>query len=69
MRPDTSAVFSALADPTRRAVFEHLVGKGEQNVSALTKFARISQPAVSKHLRVPKEAGLVADRRAGRETP
>lgn len=68
MAPNTSVLFAALADPTRRSIFECLVGEGEQNVRALTDFARISQPAVSKHLRVLKDAGLVADRRAGRET-
>jgi DNA-binding transcriptional ArsR family regulator len=59
-------VFAALADPTRRAIFEHLARDGEQNVRALT--ARVSQPAVSKHLGILKHARLVRDRRAGRET-
>lgn len=68
MARDASTLFAALADPTRRAVFERLVGEGEQNVRALTEFAGISQPAVSKHLRVLKETGLVVDRREGRET-
>lgn len=68
MTPDASTQFAALADPTRRSMFERLVGEGEQNVRALTDFANISQPAVSKHLRVLKDAGLVTDRREGRET-
>src|SRR5215831_12571853 len=60
-------LFRTLADPTRRAIFERLCRQGEQTVSALTKFAGISQPAVSKHLGVLKHSGLVRDRRMGRE--
>ena len=62
------AVFAALADPTRRAIFQRLSQDGEQTVHVLTDQASISQPAVSKHLAVLKRAGLVDDRRAGRET-
>ncbi len=61
-------VFRALADPTRRGIFEELTRKGEQTVHALTRFAGVSQPAVSKHLTVLKRAKLVGHRRAGRET-
>jgi DNA-binding transcriptional ArsR family regulator len=61
-------LFRALADPTRRALFERLCRKGEQTVAALTARAGISQPAVSKHLAVLKEAGLVRDRHEGRQT-
>jgi DNA-binding transcriptional ArsR family regulator len=61
-------LLKALADPTRRAIFERLVREGEQNVVALTKQAGVSQPAVSKHLGVLKLAGLVQDRRDGRQT-
>jgi DNA-binding transcriptional ArsR family regulator len=61
-------VFSALADPTRRAIFERLSRHGEQTVRALTERAGVSQPAVSKHLGVLKLAGLVRHRRDGRET-
>jgi DNA-binding transcriptional ArsR family regulator len=61
-------VFKALADPTRRALFERLARDGEQTVHALTDRAGVSQPAVSKHLGVLKDAKLVRDRRAGRET-
>ena len=57
--PDT--VFKALADPTRRALFERLCREGEQTVGALTAGAHVSQPAVSKHLGVLKRAGLVRD--------
>jgi DNA-binding transcriptional ArsR family regulator len=64
----TNPVFRALADPTRRAIFAELSGKGEQTVHALTSFAGVSQPAVSKHLSVLKKARLVRHRRCGRET-
>ena len=63
-----SEIFRALADPTRRAIFEHLATGGERNVRALTEFAGVSQPAVSKHLAALKLAGLVRDRPEGRET-
>lgn len=62
------AVFKALADPTRRAIFEKLCMGGEQTVGALTGQGTVSQPAVSKHLAVLKGAGLVADRHEGRQT-
>ena len=67
---DTAAteLFKTLGDPTRRALFERLCRDGEQTVRALTDQAGVSQPAVSKHLGVLKHAGLVQDRRAGRET-
>jgi DNA-binding transcriptional ArsR family regulator len=61
-------LLGALADPTRRAIFERLGREGEQTVRALTDRAGVSQPAVSKHLGVLKHAGLVCDRRAGRQT-
>ena len=61
-------LFRTLADPTRRALFERLCREGETTVGALTARAGISQPAVSKHLRVLKQAGLVHDRHEGRQT-
>lgn len=61
-------LFRTLADPTRRAIFEGLCRDGEQTVGALTLRAGVSQPAVSKHLGLLKQAGLVADRQAGRQT-
>lgn len=61
-------LFRALADPTRRGVFERLCRKGEQTVGALTTAAGVSQPAVSKHLALLKHAGLVRDRHEGRQT-
>ena len=68
MQAAPDALFKTLADPTRRAIFERLVRDGEQTVRALTDHAGVSQPAVSKHLGVLKLAGLVRDRREGRET-
>ena len=61
-------LFRTLADPTRRALFERLCREGEQTVGALTAQAGVSQPAVSKHLRLLKQAGLVRDRHGGRQT-
>ncbi|GIK47320.1 MAG: ArsR family transcriptional regulator [Hyphomonadaceae bacterium] len=61
-------LFSALADPTRRAIFERLCREGENTVSALTAKAGVSQPVVSRHLGVLKKAGLVRGRQDGRQT-
>jgi len=58
-------LFHALADPSRRAIFEALV-HGEAAVKDLTARFDISQPAVSQHLATLKGAGLVNDRRDGR---
>ncbi|WP_428427122.1 ArsR/SmtB family transcription factor [Pararhizobium sp.] len=66
--PDQATVFKALADPTRRAIFEGLCRDGDQTVATLTARAGISQPGVSKHLAILKGAGLVSDRHEGRQT-
>jgi uncharacterized protein YndB with AHSA1/START domain/DNA-binding transcriptional ArsR family regulator len=58
-------VFQALADPSRRAIFESLT-RGEAAVKTLTTRFDISQPAVSQHLAALKDAGLVTGRREGR---
>jgi len=68
MQTSADVVFKSLADPTRRAIFERLCREGEQTVWELTEDAGVSQPAVSKHLGQLKSAGLVRDRRQGRET-
>jgi DNA-binding transcriptional ArsR family regulator len=57
--------WTALGDPTRRAIFESLV-EGPQAVGELAAQFPVSRPAVSQHLKVLKSAGLVADRQAGR---
>jgi DNA-binding transcriptional ArsR family regulator len=62
----TPDLFRTLADPTRRAVFERLAGEGELSVGDLTAGAGVSQPAVSQHLAVLRQAGLVTERREGR---
>ena len=56
--------FAALADPTRREVFEHLA-RGPSAVGDLAQGLPVSRPAVSQHLKVLKEAGLVIDRAEG----
>jgi|SRR5580658_6048748 DNA-binding transcriptional ArsR family regulator len=68
MQAAESEIFKALADPTRRAIFERLTRQGEQTVHALTGSFNVSQPAISKHLTVLKRAKLVRHRRDGRET-
>jgi DNA-binding transcriptional ArsR family regulator len=56
--------FVALADPTRRRVFEKL-SSGPKSVGEIARGLPVSRPAVSQHLRVLKDAGLVADRAEG----
>jgi DNA-binding transcriptional ArsR family regulator len=57
-------VFSALTDPTRRAVFERL-RQGPRAVGEIARGLPVTRPAVSQHLKVLKEAGLVTDRGEG----
>ncbi|HVU42371.1 MAG TPA: metalloregulator ArsR/SmtB family transcription factor [Xanthobacteraceae bacterium] len=57
-------LFAALSDPTRRAIFER-VAKRPQAVASLARGLPVSRPAVSQHLKVLKEAGLVTDRAEG----
>ncbi len=59
-----SIALGALGDPTRRAIFEHL-GKQASAVVDLAALVPVSRPAVSQHLRVLKEAGLVRDVQVG----
>jgi DNA-binding transcriptional ArsR family regulator len=61
-------LLKTLADPTRRAIFERLCRDGKTTVVGLTAQAGVSQPVVSKHLRILKQAGLVDGRHVGRET-
>lgn len=69
MQPNAEdRLFRALSDPTRRALFERLCREGEKTVGALTAGAGVSQPVVSKHLAMLKQAGLVRDRHEGRQT-
>jgi DNA-binding transcriptional ArsR family regulator len=57
--------WTALGDPTRRAIFERLVER-PRAVTELASGLPVSRPAVSQHLKVLKEAGLVVDRQAGK---
>ena len=61
-----TAIFAALADPTRRRILVRLANHGEGAVTALAKPFRISPPAISRHLRVLEKARLIDRRRAGR---
>lgn len=60
-------VMRALADPTRRAVFERIARSDEVNVAELTRASGVTQGAVSQHLKSLKQAGLVAERPQGRQ--
>src|ERR1700688_3498213 len=60
------AVMRTLADPTRRAVFERIVSSEEITVAELTRGSGVTQGAISQHLKLLKQAGLVADRPEGR---
>ena len=62
------ATFAALADPTRRAILARLAS-GEASVNDLTKPFHISQPAISKHLRVLERAGLISRGRDAQRRP
>ena len=59
-------VLRTLADPTRRAVFERIVGSSEITVVELTRGSGVTQGAISQHLKSLKRAGLVAERPEGR---
>jgi DNA-binding transcriptional ArsR family regulator len=60
------AVMRTLADPTRRALFERVVGAKEISVGELTRGSGVTQGAISQHLKSLKQAGLVAERPEGR---
>ena len=62
------AVFGALADPTRRAIVERLAS-GSATVAELTRPFRLSQPAISKHLKVLERAGLISRGRDAQRRP
>jgi DNA-binding transcriptional ArsR family regulator len=63
-----TAVFSALADPTRRAILARLA-RGEATVSQLAEPFELAQPTISKHLRVLEEAGLIETSRDAQSRP
>ena len=62
-----TAVMRTLADPTRRALFERIVGSDEITVAELTRGSGVTQGAISQHLKSLKLAGLVAERPDGRK--
>jgi DNA-binding transcriptional ArsR family regulator len=65
---ELSAVFAALADPTRRAILARL-REGDATVSELAAPFRMSQPAISRHLKVLEQAGLISHRREATSRP
>lgn len=64
---DPQSLFAALADPTRRAVFERLSAEGPASASRLAAEMPVSRQAIAKHLSLLDEAGLVERKTAGRE--
>lgn len=66
--PDLDASFAALADPTRRAILARLA-EGEATVQDLARPFAISQPAISRHLKVLEDAGLIETRIEGTSRP
>jgi DNA-binding transcriptional ArsR family regulator len=60
------SAWTALGDPTRRAIFERLI-EGPHGVGELAATLPVTRPAVSQHLKVLKDAGLVVDRAAGKQ--
>ena len=68
MHPNLDAAFSALADPTRRAILARLA-EGEATVLELTAPFEMTQPAISQHLKVLEDAGLVIRRVQGTKRP
>ncbi len=68
IQPETiTTVMRALADPTRRAVFERIVDADEITVVELTRGSSVTQGAISQHLKALKQAGLVYERPEGRK--
>jgi DNA-binding transcriptional ArsR family regulator len=63
---DVTTLMRVLGDPTRLAIYEHIVEAGEATVGALTRRSPVSQPAISQHLKALRSAGLVSERRSGR---
>jgi len=68
MKATLDAAFSALADPTRRAILARLA-KGEATVTELAKPFEMTQPAISQHLKVLEDAGLIIRRVEGTRRP
>lgn len=62
------SVFQALSDPTRRAILEHLI-QGEATVDEIRKPFEMSQPSISRHLKVLEQAGLITTRIDGTSRP
>lgn len=67
MFPATGTVFAAVADPTRRMLLERLRSEGPRSISELAADLPITRQAVAKHLALLHDAGLVRDRKQGRE--
>ncbi|RZQ60162.1 ArsR/SmtB family transcription factor [Amycolatopsis suaedae] len=64
--PTATDVYQAIADPTRRTILD-LLAEGDRSAGTLAESFRMSRPAVSQHLKVLREAGLVSEQRSGRQ--
>lgn len=64
---NVTTLLKTLADPTRRAVYERITRDGQATVGELVKGSRVSQPAISQHVRALRDAGLVSEERKGRQ--
>lgn len=64
--PSTADVFRAISDPTRRAILA-MLGDADRSVTELAEPFRMTQPAVSQHLRILRDAGLVSAAKSGRQ--
>lgn len=62
MSTDVSNIFDALSDPTRLSIVERLMESGEQAAGALAEPFAVSKPAISRHLRILEDAGLIEHR-------
>ena len=69
IEPRLPSLFAALADPTRLAIVERLLARGEQSAGDLAEPFAISKPAISKHLKVLEHAGLIRRGRAAQWRP
>jgi DNA-binding transcriptional ArsR family regulator len=65
---DRASIFAALGDATRLALLATLVGGSSRSISQLAQGSRLTRQAISKHLRVLEQVGIVASQRVGRES-
>lgn len=67
-KPEAASVFAALGDPTRLSLVSRLCDGSQQSIAQLTEGSTLTRQAVTKHLRVLEDAGIVSRRKSGRES-